>query len=146
MIACKLLVRLLPDCRRGLFVKQLIDIENSFQFQVGPVIEWVTERMRYRTSPGEKFVVGISVSRTERFIDTTGPHGAPFIMVARKPNFEQVIEATVARNIPGAEVTVVVKNWLLASVGMVQVASSLVTEEKIIVNKGHRVYPRRGSF
>ena len=59
------------------------------------MIERIAQCIRNGASPGQKFLVGRSVAGDIPFGDAVGAYGTPFVVVALKPDFEEIGEAAV---------------------------------------------------
>ena len=57
-------------------------------------------------------------------------------MVAFEPDFREIGKAAVGRNVGGAEMGMIVDDWLLLGVLMVEPARGLGVEKEIVVEKG----------
>ena len=78
----------LPDIVRRHRGKQRVgDTERTTQLQVGPVIKWVTQGMRYGGSPGIEFFTIAGIAGTQPFCHPVGAHRPPFVVVTLQPDF-----------------------------------------------------------
>ena len=138
-------VRLFPDFAGGFFVEQIGDAEITLQFQMRPVIERVAERVRHGGRPGLELVKWTGAARAKTFRDAVGPHGAPFVVIAFEPDFKQILELAVRRDVARRNVAMVVKNRLGLGVLMVKFAGRFGAQQKIFVDEGHKIFLIRSS-
>ena len=131
-------VRLFPDFGGGFFVEQFRDAEITLQFQMRPVIERIAERVRHGGGPGLELVEGIGIARAKTFRDAVGPHGAPFVVIAFEPDFKQIFELAVRRDVARRNVAVVIENRLGLGVFVVKLAGRLGAQQKIFVDEWHK--------
>ena len=131
------LVGMFPDAGGGGLVEGFVDAEVALQFQVGPVVERIAQREGHGGRPSTEFLLGIGVARDEAFVDAVGPHGAPFVVVALQPDFVQVAELPVARDVAGREVAMVVEDRLRRGEGMVETARGGGVKQEIVVDEVH---------
>lgn len=118
-------VRNFPDFFGGRLVEQVGDAVITLQFQMRPVIERITERVRNSFGPREKFVVRAGVAGDEFFRDAVGPHRAPFVMVAFEPDFKKVFELAVARDVARRNVAMIIEDRLVRRELVVKFARGL---------------------
>ena len=126
-----------PDALRAGFVQQLVDAEVAFQLQVGPVVERVAQGVGNGARPGAELLLGRDVAGAIGFVDAVGAHGAPLVVVALQPDFEEVAEAAVGGHVLRRDVAVVVQNRLVFGVFVVEPARGLRGEQEIFVDEGH---------
>lgn len=134
---------MLPDFRSRVIIEELVDAEVAQQFEMSPMVEGIAETVRDRGSPGEEFVAGGSVTGTERFRDTVGAHGAPFVVIAFQPDLAEVAELAIGGDVGGGKMGMEIENGLESGKFVVEMASGGVVEEKIVVDKGHSALARR---
>jgi hypothetical protein len=102
-----------------------------------PVIERIAECVRHGRRPSLELVEVIGLARAKTFRDAVGPHGAPFVMVAFKPDLKKVFELAVGRNVARRNMTMIVKNRLGFRVLVVKFASRFGAQQKVFVDEGH---------
>ena len=137
----QLFVRAIPNARRRALIEQLLDAEVPLQLQVRPVIQRIAQCERNRARPRQKFIARIGGASHLRLGHTIGPHRAPLIVVAFKPRFEQIVKATVGRDIRRRQMRVVIEDRFGCSVGVIQVARRFRLKQKVVVNEGHHGSP-----
>src|SRR5262249_10507242 len=93
-----------------MFIQELIDAEMSLQFQMGPVVEWVSQGVGDGARPGLKLLVGCCITGTEALRNTVGPHGTPLVVVPFEPNLLKVSKLPVSGNVAGRKMRMVVQN------------------------------------
>ena len=76
------------------------------------MIKRVAQRVRNGFGPSEKLVPRRNIAGAKFFRNAIRPHRAPFIMVAFEPDFEEVVEPAVARDVAWRDVAVIIKNRL----------------------------------
>ena len=114
------------------------------QFQIGPVIHWVTDSQFQRLSklPDAQFVVGI----TGDFIltDTVGAHHAPLIVVTEigavrvfpsKPDLREVIKADILVNIFRGDVAMKVYQREMFGIIVEEMLRGFGFKEKVFVHE-----------
>src|ERR1051326_317585 len=126
IVAAKKLVGAIPDSGSATLVEEIVDLEISLQLEMGPMVKRVAERVRYRPSPGEKLLARRRIARAEAFLDAVGSHGAPFIMIAFKPDLEQIREPAVLRDVARREMAVIIEDRFGGRVVVIQTAGGLV--------------------
>ena len=131
-------VGLIPDAVGGFFIEQFRDTEVAFQFEVRPVIKRVAQRERHGGGPGAELFARRGVAGDEAFSDAVGPQRAPFVMVAFEPDFKQVFELAVFRDVVRRNVAVIIENRLGFGVLVVESARGFCAQEKIFVDEGHK--------
>src|SRR5215472_17349244 len=104
---------------------------------MNPVIQRVSQRVGNRLSPGQKLLIRLDVARAEAFGNTVCPHGAPFVVVALQPDFEQIAEPAVFGQIFGGKMAVIVEYRLRCRILLVEVARSLTLLKKMFRYKSH---------
>jgi hypothetical protein len=97
-----------------------VDSEIAGQFEVCPVIKRVSHGVRNGSGPRCELLKRGNIASAIALCDAVGPHGPPFVMITREPDFEKVAEASIFGNIPGREVRVVAKDGLGSGVFVVQ--------------------------
>ena len=130
-------VGLLPDAEGIRAAEQLGDAEVALQFEVGPVVERVPQRVRNGLGPGEEFLLRGGVAGDEFLGHAVAAHGAPFVMIALEPDLKEVLELAVLRDVARGNMAVVVEDGFRRGVFVIQPAGRLVAEQKIFMNKGH---------
>ena len=136
--AGELLIRLLPDADSAGFIEQLINAEVALQFEMRPVIQRVAQRLRHGGRPGLKFGQRGCVARAIHFRHAVGPHRPPLVMVAFKPDFKQVLELAIFRQIRRRQVAVIIKNRFAGGKLMIQPARGVRGQQKILVDEFHK--------
>ena len=69
------------------------------------------------------------------FADAVGPHGAPFVVVAFQPDFEQIPKAAVGRHVLRRQVAMIVEDGLIFGIFDDRAAAPSWCEEKIFVDE-----------
>ena len=86
---------LFPDGGSGLLVEEFVDAEVAFQLDVSPVVERVAQGLRHGFGPGEEFIARGCAAGDVALRDAVAAHGAPFVVVAFEPDFEEIGELAV---------------------------------------------------
>jgi hypothetical protein len=115
--------------------EEVVDVEVAFQFERGPVEERVAERVGDGGGEGAEFVVGGGVAGAEFFGNAVGAHGAPFVVIALEPDFEEIGEGAIGGDVCGREVVVIVDDGLACGDLVVEAASHGGVEEEVVVNE-----------
>ena len=74
------------------------------------MVERIAQGCRHGASPGKKLFVRVRVAGAEAFVNSVGPHGAPFVVIALQPDLEEIIETTVRGDIRRREMRMVIQN------------------------------------
>src|SRR5215471_5182445 len=135
VICGELGLRLSPDARGCLEIQDLPDVEITFELEMRPVKEWVAQRKGYCLRPGQKLFIPRRIAGAELLGDTVGSHRPPFVVIAFKPDFKQIAEATVLGDVGSRKVSVVVEDGLILSIVVVQASGSLCLQKKISVDE-----------
>lgn len=131
-------IGLLPDAvgRRGL--EQLVDAEVAAEFEVGPVEERVAEGVGHRRGPGGEFVAWGGGPGDQVFGHAVGPHRPPLVMVSLQPDGVKTFKPAVLGDVAGAQMAVVVDDWLPRGHPLVEVCRNFAGEQERIVAEWHR--------
>src|SRR5689334_8427251 len=108
---------------------------------MGPVVERVAKRLRDGASPGEKLVSWTDLTCDVALRHPRSPHGTPFVVVPFQPDFRQVTELVVLRDLANREMAMVVEDGLLLRETMKQTGRSLALQQEVIGDKGHSDRP-----
>ena len=127
---------LFPDSVGGLGGEEAVEVEVAGQLEVSPVIERVAEAVRHGLGPGVELVARRGRSGDALFRDAVGPHPAPFVVVAGKPDVVEVFEDPVGRDLVGREVVVEIEDGLVLREMMVELACRRRLQHEIVVNEG----------
>jgi len=87
--------------------------------------------------PRQELLVRRSVACGIALIHAVGSHGAPFIVIALKPDLKQVGELAVGRNVRGRNMAVVIENRLGFGPIVEEMARGLGGQQKIVVDECH---------
>ena len=101
------------------------------------MIERIAQRMRHGCGPGLKFLEGLGVAGDKALGDAIGAHGAPFVMVAFEPDFEEVVKLAVFRDVARRKMAVIIKDRLFFGKLMIEPSGGSGLQEKIFVNEFH---------
>ena len=102
---------LLPHRGRGIGPEQAIaDPERPPQLEVGPVVQGIAQRVRYRLSPGQELVAGAGYAGDLAFSYAVGPHGPPLIVIAVQPNPGDILEFLVTGNFIRRQMAVIIND------------------------------------
>ena len=126
-----------PDALRARFVEQFVDAEVALQLQVRPVIQRVAQGIGHGAGPGQELLVGVHRPGAKPLVHAVGAHGAPLVMVALQPDFEQVGELPVAGQIERRQVAMIIQNGLPLGVLVIEPPRGFVAQQKIVVDERH---------
>ena len=102
-------VALLPDSPRGVRIEQPVaDPKRPLQFQVGPVVQRIAERLGHDLGPFFELFPVVGVARAIAFRHAGRAHCPPFVVIAIKPDLAEIGKAMVLGNLPRRQVAVVV--------------------------------------
>ncbi len=125
-----------PDGGGRFGIQGLGDAKIARQLEMGPVIERIAQGVGDGRRPGVEFFLRRGVAGDEALGNSVRPHRAPFIMIAREPEFRQVAKLVIGGNLRRREMIVIIDDGLGRRVAMIKLASRLVAEQKIIVDEG----------
>ncbi len=100
------------------------------------MIERVAQRLRHRLGPGLKLLPVAARAGAVFLGDAVRAHGAPLVVIAVEPNRGKRPEFVVLRDLLGRQVAVVVDDRLGFGEALVEVASGVGLEQKIVVEHG----------
>ena len=132
-------VRAVPDVLRRLFAQRLIYVKISLKLKVSPMIERIAEKIGHYLRPRHKFFVRGRVARDVLFRDAAGAHGAPLVVIARKPEPRYVLGRAVFVYFLGRQVAMPIKNRHGARCGE-ELARGVALKQKILVHKSFHLY------
>ena len=102
-----------------------------------PVIKRIAKRVRHGGGPGLEFLKRRGVAGAKAFGHAVETHGAPFVVITFKPDFEKILEPAVFRDFPRREMTVIIQNRLVFGEPMVEPACRACLQQKIFMNEFH---------
>ena len=108
-----------------------MDAEVALQLQVRPLIKRVAQRVGNSSRPGQEFLVRRGISGDVLLRDAVRPHGAPFVVVTLKPDFEEIRKLAIFSDVAGKKMTVVVEDRLGSGELMIETARHVVREKEI---------------
>ena len=109
--------------------------KRILQFKVGPVKQWIPHRLGYRFSPGLKLLFICCITRDETLIDTSTPHGTPFVMVLTQPNPGHVLIFPVGCNFKRGKMGMIINDRLFCSNIVVEFFSKGGLQQEIFLYK-----------
>src|SRR4029079_10618601 len=86
------------------------------------------------------FCEGIGVAGAEFFSHAVGTHRAPFVVVAFKPDFKEVVEPAIFRDVLRRKMAMVVQDRLVFRVGVIQPSGGAGAQEEIFVDEFHNQF------
>src|SRR5450631_4165440 len=108
LLAHQLAIRFFPDFGGGSFVEQFIDTEKTLQLEMSPLIQRIAQRVRNGSCPSQELLVRICTAGAVMLGSSIGSHGPPLVMVSFQPDFKEVGEAPILRDLLHREMAVVV--------------------------------------
>jgi hypothetical protein len=88
-----------PDGGGAFLVDQVVDAEVAQKLEMAPMVERIAQRVGNGADEGLVFFLVAGVARAEALRDAVGPHGAPFVVVARQPDVVEIAEAIILRDL-----------------------------------------------
>ena len=126
---------------RVLFIDDLVDPEVTAQLEVRPVVERVAQRLRDGARVRHELVVVARVlERDQVFGNPIGPHCAPLVVVASKPDLVEVLEPAVGGDLVRWQVAMVVENGLAGGMLEIESARPSGREQEIVGEEGLRLH------
>ena len=117
-------------------IQNFIDSKSGLQFKVGPVVQRITESIRYRFGPLLKlFPICSILTGTETFVHTIGTHRTPLVVVTSQPNLSQRLKLVIFCHHLGNQVTVIVDNRHLRRMLVVQPLCCFCLQQEVPVHK-----------
>ncbi len=107
-----------------------------------PVVKRVANSVRNRRGPGVKLLTIGRIAGTQALSNTVSTHSAPFVVIAFQPDVIQVVKTVVVRDLLRRQMAVVIEDWLIFGVIMIQTAGKFGIQQKIFSHKrGHYRLP-----
>ena len=101
-------VRLFADPLRAVLVQRLAYPEHLPKFQMRPIVQRIPRQLRHDLCVFQKFIMVTCVARDVLLVHPAQAHGAPFVMVPRKPQLPDVRKLRVRFYLVPVQVAVVV--------------------------------------
>ena len=127
-------VCLFPDCGRRFYGERLVDSEISLKLKVRPVVERISDKMLDCLRPFEEFFVVRLVAGDVVLGHAVSAHLSPFVVVAAKPDFREVLEFLVFGNLSRNQVAVIVPKRLVFA-RLKQLLSGFRLKKKVFVHE-----------
>ena len=124
------------DLHSILAIQRLLDVKITLQFQMGPMIQGITDEIGHRLRPLLKFLCISSISGDVMLRHTAGTHRPPLVVIATQPNLGNGIVTLVLINIPRVDMTMVIDNGHLLRIFVVKLLGRWCFQQKIPVHKG----------
>ena len=141
LIGCKFGVALLENLTCGLGAQELVDTEHAAEFQMGPVVKGITERVRYGLRPFLELLPGSMVAGNVLLRHAVAAHRAPFVMVSvvtiHQRELGDVAELDVFGYMLRKEMAVVVDDGHALGTPVIELPRKVVREHEIFVDKTH---------
>ena len=125
-----------PDLGRVGLVDEQLDAEVAAELEVRPVVKRITHQLRNDAAEGEELVVVGGGAGDEVLINAGCAHGPPLVVIAAEPDFGEVAELFVRRDLIGREMAVVVVDRLCLCDVVVEAARGLGSEQEVVVEEG----------
>ena len=108
------------------------DAQRPLQFQMGPVIERVAERLGNRLRPFLELLPIRRVAGAVAFVDAGRPHGTPLIVIAVEPGLRDVLEIAVLGDLLRRQVAMVVDDRQIAGVLVIELDRLIGLQQEIL--------------
>lgn len=100
-----------------------------------PVVERIAQTVGHRLCPGVEFVPRRCLSRDVRFRNSIRPHRPPLIVITRQPDFEEVGEAVISRDLIRRQVIVEIDDRLIPSEIVIEFPRRKGMQHEVVVDK-----------
>ena len=102
---------------------------------MAPVVNGVAHGSLQRGCPSPELLLIRCIAGDEALRHTTGPHQAPFVVVALQPQLGEVGKGAVFCDFLGADVAMIIHDGLLLRHTVVQLTGRLGIQQKLLVHK-----------
>ena len=133
----KLFVCTIPDLFRAVLIEQFIDPKIALQFKMGPVVKRIAKCMWHGSRPGEELLIRLGISRAVPLWYSICTHRAPFIVISLKPDFREIAETMIVRDLFRRKMAVIIQDRLIGSVLTIQMAGGFCPQQKVFRNESH---------
>ena len=137
------LVGTVPDLVCGLGREESFDAESAAEFEMSPVVEWVTQSIGDGGGPSVELFAVARVTGDVAFGNAVGTHCPPLVVIVLEPDLGDVFPAVIVMYLVGREVGMIVEDRLFGRGLVVEVACGFVTEKKVVVEIGHDAREKR---
>jgi len=96
------------------------------------MVERIAERAGDRFRPFLELVAIAGIASAVPFIDSGRAHRPPLVMIAGEPDLREIVEAVVACDLVRREMAVVVQDWHLAGVLVIEPHGGVAVEKEIL--------------
>src|SRR5690242_11806707 len=136
-----------PDGGGRSLVQQIVDSEIPEQFQVGPVIKGIAERVRDSARPRQKLVKRRGAAGAEFLTDAVRAHGPPLVVVAVEPDFREIVKPAIFSNFTRRQMAVKIEDGKRLGMIVEETTSRFSLKQKIFRDKSHsrNSFPSRQS-
>ena len=132
----QLLVTLVVDFACCLRAQLLVDTESCLELKVCPVVQRITECIRYCLCPLLKLLPVACISTcAETLIYTIGTHSTPLVVVTAQPKLCDALELMIIGNHLRDEVTVIVDDRHFRRMIVIQILRSFGVEQEVFIHK-----------
>ena len=124
--------------------QEFINAEGCLQFQMGPMIQGITEGVRHCLRPLLKLLpIGGVVTRAIFLSNTVSAHGTPFVMIASQPQFSDASKLMVFGYHLRHQMTMIVDDGHLGRVIVKQILRGRGLQQEVFV---HKCFHSRNKF
>ncbi|MNV59154.1 hypothetical protein D3C71_1515640 [compost metagenome] len=100
-----------------------------------PMIERIPDNPRNGSRPCQELFIVTSITSNELLLYTICPHHSPFVMVAIKPSFGNIVERLVLINLLRTEVAMIVDNRHIFRMIMKQLNGGLARQQEVLIHE-----------
>ena len=132
----KFLITLVIDFTRSLRAQLLGDAKGRFQFQMAPMVKWITKCIGDRLSPFLEFFPIIGVfPRTIPLVHSVRTHSPPFIMVSTQPQFRNTAKTMIVCHHFGNQMTMIINDWHFCRMIVKKFLRGYRLQQEILIHK-----------
>ena len=117
--------------------------EKAAKLEMAPMVERIADQLGHDTAPGAELIVIGGIAGDVFLRHTAGAHGAPFVMVAVKPDLGDIGIALILSDLARGEMAVIVDDGQIFRIGMIKCFCCRIGQQKVITDKVfHHFAPR----
>ena len=135
----QLLVTLIENLAGGTGIQQLVDTKSGTEFEVRPVIEWVTHAVGHRLGPLLELLPVAGIARDVFLIYAVATHGPPLVMVTTQPQLCDRAETVVFCYLLRVQVTVIIYDGKMLCLLVKQLLRRLGLQQEVFVHESFHI-------